>query len=213
MATLFIPPPHMLQLKQPLLFPPSSTVAHSPLPGSTPYQRPFRLQSSPSLTDIRSMRMRLNGSLENSSMSSGFSGPPIGHGLGTVAKWVGARILDAYGAIVLWNRRRTIRDLIKKAQQLLPTDRAEWSLQKERKLIIAAEDLLELSRPVQQLHVLPQSSLTLQVHISEYYKPKARMTAINEGRVMHHLIGNTYCARGSDEAAFLGLLFVKTLPL
>ena len=39
------------------------------------------------------------------------------------------------------------------------------------------------------------------------------MTAINEGRTMHHLIGNTYCARGSNEAAFLALLFVKTLPL
>ena len=55
-------------------------------------------------------------------------------------------MLDGFGTVVLWNRRRVIRGLIKKAQKLLPTERAEWSLKKERKLIKAAEDLLELSR-------------------------------------------------------------------
>lgn len=211
MATLFIPPPHMLEPKQPLPLPSSSNTPHSlPRIGSTPYQRPFRLQGDPSLTDIRSMRMRLNDSLENLSMSSRLSGPPIGHCLGTVAIWVGMRMLDGFGAVVLWNRRRIIRGLLKKAQRLLPTERAAWSLKKERKLIRATEDLLELSRSV-QIYILPHHLQIL--YVSGYYKPKARMTAIDEGRMIHHLIGNTYCARGSDEAAFLALLFVKTLPL
>jgi hypothetical protein len=116
-----------------------------------PYQRPIRWQRNPSLTDIRSMRMRLRNSIASSSnsalsTSTGSSGVPgIGYLSGRAVKWTGVRILDGLESLAIFRRRRVINGFIKKLETIRDQDRTKWILKRERTVKRASEDLLELS--------------------------------------------------------------------
>lgn len=117
----------------------------------TPYQRQIQWQRNPSLTDIRSMRVRLTESLKSSSnsahsISSGSSGiPGIGNVCGKMVKWVGLGILSGAEPLIIRVRRKIISNLIKDLNKVPPSRRAAWTMNKQHKLTRAAEELLELS--------------------------------------------------------------------
>lgn len=115
------------------------------------YQRSFRLTSNPSLTDLRSIRTNLRGSLTSShesstSISTTSSGiPGIGNLSGRAVKWVGMQMLDALVPLEVCRRRRVIRKLVKQIANIPKARRAEWLIVHEKRVNRSLEDLLELS--------------------------------------------------------------------
>lgn len=115
------------------------------------YQRPFRFQSSQSLTDLRSMQTTLRDSLAASSRSStsisttssGVTG--IGYLSGRAIKWVGMQMLDGLVPLEIRRRRRAIRKLVKQIAKIPEAERGAWLVANEKRVNRSLEDLLELS--------------------------------------------------------------------
>lgn len=147
---MLIPPPSILPPKAS-----TSEDAESVLSWAsnrtTHYQRSFQWQSNLSLTDFRSMQMRLSSSTASSSnsvfsSSTASSGVPgIGHLSGKAVKWVGSQILNSLVPLEIRRRRWVIRQIIKKLGQVPMNDRAEWVVKRGKKINRALDDLLELS--------------------------------------------------------------------
>ena len=144
------------------LTPPEAIISTSPPQSETasilstnssrtiPYQRPFRFQSSQSLTDLRSMQTTLRSSLAFSGSSTSMSTissevTGIGYLSGRAIKWFGMQILDGLVPLEICRRRRAIRKLVKKIAQIPDTERAQWLIANETKVNRSLEDLLELS--------------------------------------------------------------------
>jgi hypothetical protein len=104
------------------------------------YQRPFRFQLNPSLTDIRCWRRSLSSDSASSSVT-----PGIGYHSGTAIKWVGKRILDAVTPIEIRRRLWTINRLIKALEKEPYDSLPNLALRKLKSIDRFAEDLLELS--------------------------------------------------------------------
>ncbi|KIM88952.1 hypothetical protein PILCRDRAFT_245791 [Piloderma croceum F 1598] len=129
------------------------------------YQRRFRMQLNPSLTDIRSMRNRLH-KLVSSPSTSGISSsttssgtPGIGYLSGKAVKWVGLKILNSLGTLEICRRRWLIRRLVNQAGRI-PEDRlVTWLMTRSRAVTRTIEDLLELSSCVACIYA-PCNSLT-----------------------------------------------------
>lgn len=150
-ATLLIPPKGKLRGESDEV-----SIASSRSSNVVQYQRPFRWQCNPSLTDLRSMRMKLHNSILSSSTSAiststGSSGVPgIGYLSGKAVKWAGEQILNAFIPLEISRRRRAISGLIRQLENIPEQDRAKWMFNKKRKIDQAVEDLLELTTYVPQ---------------------------------------------------------------
>lgn len=163
------------------------------------YQRPFRWQSNPSLTDYRSMQVRLRDSINASSTSSlsassGSSGiPGIGYMSGKAVKWVGMQILNSFVPLEIRRRRWVIHRFIKRLGEVPVDKRAEWVTKKEHKAVRVVEDILELTM--------------------DQYKANFRTTAIEKGMLIDGLVVQSTFMSGSSEETFKILMLVKLFPL
>lgn len=114
------------------------------------YQRPFRFRGNTSLTDLRSVQVRLRDSVisstttsSNSTASSGV--PGIGYLSGKGIKWVGIQMLNVILPLEMRRRRRVIRKFIERMVELPVEKRAIWLIKRAPKVTRILEDLLEFS--------------------------------------------------------------------
>jgi hypothetical protein len=111
------------------------------------YQRPFRFQLNPSLSDLRSWRNRC---FSDQSTGSSSVVPGIGYLSGNAIEWVGEKILSGIMAIesrrLIWSARR----LINKMERVPENERIEWSTMRHNRLNRGLDSLLELSSYVLQ---------------------------------------------------------------
>jgi hypothetical protein len=146
-ATLLIPPEN-LSLTH---FIPSNaaSVTSTASRSTVQYQRRFRLQGNPSLTDLRSMQCRLRESVASSSssfLSSASSGiPGIGYLSGKGIKWVGLKMLDAFSQVELYRRRQMIPRLVARIRNIPADERTAWIVSNRNQIYRSLEDILELS--------------------------------------------------------------------
>jgi hypothetical protein len=114
------------------------------------YQRRFRWQVKPSLTDLRSARNVIRSAMASRSKTSSQTSNAsieqnIGYGLGSAALWVGMHMLDLFGELEIRRRRWVIGKFLKTMERIADRDRAKWILSKKRQVDHVVVDLLELS--------------------------------------------------------------------
>jgi hypothetical protein len=117
----------------------------------------------------------------------------MGYLTGKAIKWLGIQILNAVEPLVIFSRRRAIGGVIKQLKNVHGQDRANWILQRERKINRTVEDLLELT--------------------TEEYKAHYRTKAITQGGLLRDLFLDSIRVFGSQEAAYLISTSVKLFPM
>jgi hypothetical protein len=142
-ATLLVPPKDISCAAQHNQGSDSEFVPSGRSRNSITYQRPFRFQINPSLTDIRSWRNSLSSDEE--SFTSSVT-PGIGYLSGTAIKWVGEKILDLAITPLAVRRRIWVINRMINRMEKEPIDKFEKRiLRKETSLHRLVDDLLELS--------------------------------------------------------------------
>lgn len=145
---MLVPPKSIARLNRPHVQSDAASITSTISRNTVQYQRPFRLGNL-SLTDLRSMHVRLRNSLSTTSIVStttASSGVPgVGYVSGKCVKWLGERILCAFVPLEIRRRRWIIRRLVKRIDKIPVEQCAVWLAKKEGKITRAVENLLELS--------------------------------------------------------------------
>ncbi|KIM79891.1 hypothetical protein PILCRDRAFT_10061 [Piloderma croceum F 1598] len=195
-ATLLIPPKNLFSSNHYALSD-AASVSSTTSRSMIQYQRHFRLQGNPSLTDLRSMQCRLRESMASSScVSSASSGVPgIGYLSGKGVKWIGLKMLDVIAAVAIRRRRHLIPKLVKRIRNLPADQRTEWMVKNQPQMNRTIQDVLELSL--------------------DSYKTEYRTSAIELGSEIRDLIieSNTGSAPVREWFPIVNAMRVKSFPL
>jgi len=181
---------------------------------TTEYQRRFRMQVNPSLTDIRSMRNRLQKSIASSS-TSGISSstassgiPGIGYLSGKVAKRVGLKILSSLEALEICRRRWLIRKFMTQIGRIPEDQLVTWLMARRGAVTRTIEDLLELTSYVACHLYCTQSNDGLR----NEYRVEYQLTAANQSATLEDILYTTINLPGYEQvqplSARTSLLYV-----